>query len=224
MVINYFSIKTMIGRFLSDYGLEDTAFMERVPEWTEDAIHMMGLSNYYTYKYALIKIDNHKGLLPCGLDNLHSAWVATTCEITDDIKNLRRLFIRNTPLLGKGIKTTDHTTAYGSINGRYVHTSFQDGYVYLVYKGVPLDCDGYPLVPDDAKLKEALEYYYIKRMSLSGFKHPVIDFGTAEALWKQTYPAAANSVNWMDLQDMQEFTELWTNVLLGDLHANQYIH
>ena len=61
-------------------------------------------------------------------------------------------------------------------------------------------------------------------MSLSGYKHPVIDFQSAFQLWERKYPAAANSVNWFDLQDYQEFTEMWTNVLLGDLHANQYIH
>lgn len=224
MLINYISIKQTIGRFLKDFGLEDTAYMEDIPEWTEDAIHIMGVPNYYVYKYALIKIENYKGVLPCDIDNFHSAWVANKYTTTDNANNLRRLFIRDVPLLGNLVKTPEAATGYGSLNGRHLHTSFENGYVYLIYKGIPLDCDGYPLVPNDAKVKEALQYYYIYRMSLSGFKHPVIDFNSAFQLWERKYPGAANSVNWMDLQDLEEFTELWTNVLLGDLHANFYIH
>jgi hypothetical protein len=43
-------------------------------------------------------------------------------------------------------------------------------------------------------------------------------------MWERLYPRAANSVNWMSLQEYQEFTELWTNVLMGDLNAHNYIH
>ena len=224
MLINYISIKTTIGRFLKEFGIEDTAYADDIPQWVEDAMDIMGIHNYYVYKHRVVPVNDYRASIPCDIQHLNGIWVTNSCNNAQDISQLRRLFIRNTPLLGKGIQTTDHSTAYGSINGRTIHTSFQKGQIYISYTGIPLDCDGFPLVPKDAKLNEALQYYFIYRMSLSGFKHPVIDFGTALQLWNSKYPAAANSVNWFDLQDYQEFTEMWTNVLLGDLHANQYIH
>ncbi len=224
MLINYISIKTTIGRFLKEYGIEDTSYVDDIPQWVEDAMDIMGIHNYYVYKHRVIEVNDYRASIPCGIQHLNGIWVTNSYDEAQDINQLRRLFIRNTPLLGKGIQTSNHQTAYGSINGRTVHTSFQKGLIYMSYTGIPLDCDGYPLVPKDAKLNEALQYYFIYRMSLSGYKHPVIDFNMAYQLWQSKYSGAANSVNWFDLQDYQEFTEMWTNVLLGDLHANQYIH
>lgn len=242
MLTNYISIKRVIGGFLKDLGLSDTAYIEDIPRWTEDAIEIMEISNYYTYRYKLIKVEEYKAMLPCDHQNLYGFWVTPTCEQTTQINNLRRLFIRNSPLLGRGIFTdsteqkiygvpqdnvntsTSETNHYGSINGGVVHTSFRQGWLYCVYSGVPVDCEGYPLVPKDAKVTEALQYWFIYKMSLSGFVHPVVTRAEAYQIWTRLYPAAANSVNWMGIQEYQEFTELWTNVLMGDLNANNYIH
>ncbi len=224
MLVNYISIKTTIGRFLKELGLEDTSYAQDIPQWVEDAVQIMGIPNYYVYKHRMIKIEDYRGTLPCDIESIHGFWVTNNYTKCTSINLMRRLFIRNSPLFGEGIQTVTGSTGYGSVNGGFIHTSFKKGIVYLVYQGIPLDCDGYPLVPKDAKVNEALQYYFIYRMSLSGYKHPVVSFDMAYQMWTRLYPAAANSVNWMDLQDLQEFTEMWTNVLLGDLHNNNYIH
>lgn len=224
MIINYISIKNTIGRFLKEYGLEDTSYVEDLPQWVEDAINIIGISNYYVYKYKLLTVTGSKVCLPCGIENLYGFWVTDSIDVASEKNQMKRLVIRNNPLIGKGVKDEDNVLLYGNINGSYLHTSFETGKVYLVYTGVPLDEEGYPLVPKDAKLNEALQYYFIYKMSLSGFKHPVIDFKTAYQMWEKLYPSAGNSINWMDLQDYQEFTELWTNPLIGDLNKNNYIH
>jgi hypothetical protein len=223
MHIKYKSIKNTIGRFIKEFNITDTTFSDDIPQWVEDAIGIMEVPNYYVPKYKLIKIEHYRGHLPCDIENIFGLWCTNSLSKTDNINNLERLIMQNNPLIGKNIKSYNDSNHYGSIDGRYVHTSFQKGYVYLVYKGMPLDCDGFPLVPDDPKVHEALQYYFIYRMSLSGYKHPVIDFTSALQLWEKKYPAAANNVNWMDRQDYQEFTEMWTNAILGDLHANNYI-
>ena len=224
MLINYISIKTTIGRFLKELGLEDTSYAQDIPQWVEDAVQIMGIPNYYIHKHKVIKIEDHRGLLPCDIENVFGYWVTNKYGKAKSADCLRRLFIRDSPLFGRGLDNTNSSVAFGTTNGGFIETSFKTGLVYIVYKGMPLDCDGYPLVPKDAKVNEALQYYFIYKMSLSGYKHPVIDFNTAYQMWNKLYPAAANSINWMDLQDYQEFTEMWTNVLLGDLHANNYIH
>lgn len=218
------SIKNTIGRFLKEFGLEDTSYVEDLPQWVEDAMNIIGVSNYYSYKHKVLEIKDYRGTLPCDAENLYGFWVTNKCTKAQNVKQLCRLFIRNTPLLGKGINTNIHGIAYGNINGNFLYTSFEEGYVYVVYTGVPLDEENFPLVPKDAKLNEALQYYFIYKMSLSGYKHPVIDFKTAYSMWEKLYPAAGNSINWMSLQEYQEFTELWTNPLLGDLHNNNYMH
>ena len=225
MLINYISIKATIGRFIKEFGLESTAYTEDMPEWVEDAVEVIGIPNYYVTRYYLGKVNSYRCKLPCDILNLFGIYVTDTLSTTDKPETLKRLFLRNSPLFGnKGGYMTTEGASYGSISGGYLQTSFETGQVYMIYKGIPVDSEGFPLVPKDAKFAEALRYYFIYRMSLSGYKHPVIDFKTAYQMWEKLYPAAGNSINWMDLQEYQEFTEMWTNPILGDLNANNYIH
>lgn len=224
MLIKYISIKQTVGRFFKELGIDETSYINDIPQWVEDAIHIMGIPNYYVYKFQKIKITQNKGVIPCDIENLHSIYITNDFTGKFNVNNSNRLFIRNAPLIGNGLSTPICNTSYATINGNFIHTSFYEGFIYCVYTGIPLDCDGFPLVPKDAKLNEALQYYFINRMSLSGYKHPILDWKTSFQLWEKTYPEARNSVNWMDLQDYQDFTEMWNNILIGDLQANNYVN
>jgi len=43
----------------------------------------------------------------------------------------------------------------------YIFTNFESGYLQVAYKGLPIDADGYPLIPDDEKFRQALKYHII---------------------------------------------------------------
>ena len=219
-VVKLISIENIIGRFLKDYNIEDTTYVDDFPQWTQDAIEIMELSNYYTVQPTVKKVENYRCALPCNIESLCGIWIAEDNKIVTNVLGLNKLVIRNMPLIGHSFPQPQHRVAYATIDGNFIHTSFESGYIYIVYKGIPLDCNGLPMVPKGAKVAQALEYYYIKRMMLSGYKHPIFTYGDIEALWKQSYPAAANAVNWMDSNDLQEFKDMWTNPIIGDLNSN----
>jgi hypothetical protein len=224
MLLNLISIKVVIGRFLKEYNIDDTNYVDDLPQWTRDAIEIIGIPNYFIPKHTIKKIESNRCSLPCDIENLYGIWVTNSTDRAQTITELGKLEIRNNPLIGAGIKReTPERFMYGNISGNFLNTSFSSGYVYIAYKGLPTDCDGYPMVPKDTKLNNALQYYFIWRMALSGYTHPVISPKDALALWEKNYPAAANSVNWMDISELQEFTNMWTNPILGDLHTNNYI-
>src|SRR5690606_26250690 len=142
------------------------------PQWIEDAIQIMELSNYYVYRFKMEKISESRGKIPCDIENLYGTWCSNDISSVPNKSNLRYLPIKNAPMIGNGnLSTMGLSQHYGTINGSYIHTSFQDGYVFFAYTGVPVDCDGYPLVPKNAKFTEAIQYYFIYRMSLSGYTH-----------------------------------------------------
>ena len=64
-----------------------------------------------------------------------------------------------------GVPKTDVTEAYYTINSPYIDTSLKNGWAMIAYKAVPLDCDGYPMIPDDEDVKEAI-YWYIEMKTL----------------------------------------------------------
>jgi hypothetical protein len=224
MITKFITTKNFIGRLLTIYGLDSTSYSHLFPQMIEDAISIIGIPDYYINKDASIPIINHKGQLPCDIEHAHSFWVGKTLYDESNATNLCRLIIRNNPLIGKAIKAPIHDTAYGTTNGRFIEVTFEKGIVILVYKGLPCDEEGFPLVPSDADFLQALEYYCIMRLALTGYKHPILDYNSAYQLWEKHYPRAGNSVNWMNLEEYQEFTEMWNNSILGDLRALNYIH
>lgn len=50
------------------------------------------------------------------------------------------------------------------IQGNYIFTNFKDGYIDVVYRGYPLDEEGFPMIPDDEKFKSALKYEIIFKL------------------------------------------------------------
>lgn len=66
------------------------------------------------------------------------------------------------------------TAPYYDIQLDYIQTSEESMFVKLHYTKLPVDEEGYPLIPDVREYKEALYWYVLKKLIGSGFQHPVI--------------------------------------------------
>jgi len=57
--------------------------------------------------------------------------------------------------------TNDSSASNGAyqykIDSGYIYTNFPTGYVEIAYKGFPIDNNGYPMIPDDEKFRQALK-------------------------------------------------------------------
>lgn len=206
--IKLISSKELIGEIIEDFGVDKTDKVYRMYAWIERGLGIMGLVNYYKDKTTVIEVTDGRGEVPCEAKYVHSFWI--TSENSNNPYNLSYLPIKNTKLASKPIKG-NNSRALGYINHNYLHTNFNDGLVLCYHKSIPKDKEGYPLIPDDDFVKEALPFFIIYKLSLSGYKHPVVDIETASNRWRQLYPAAANSVDWLDATDRLEFSEMWTN-------------
>ena len=50
------------------------------------------------------------------------------------------------------------------LDSGYIYTNFESGYVQVAYRGFPIDASGYPMIPDDPKVKEALKCHIIYKL------------------------------------------------------------
>jgi hypothetical protein len=106
------------------------------------------------------------------------------------------------PLFGEDIVQStpqNRTNDYYRISGNYIQTSFECGYVKLHYWALPVDKEGYPLIPDNENFKQAIEWHVIRRLIGSGYEHKVFsyqfadekfEFYAARALTEVSYPSA----------------------------------
>jgi hypothetical protein len=46
-----------------------------------------------------------------------------------------------------------------TVNEDYLFTNFKNGFVTMSYLAYPIDCDGFPTIPDNEKFKQAVQWY-----------------------------------------------------------------
>ena len=87
------------------------------------------------------------------------------------------------PFLGQDIEkmpTRAATTHYYQIVGNCIQTSFESGYIRIHYHAIPVDSEGYPLIPDSENLKRAIEWHIIRRLIGAGYPHQIFTYDYAQ--------------------------------------------
>jgi len=133
---------------------------------------------FYPMRYATGSFETERGLesaIDTGVDN-----IAPQSELINLVMSLYNLTYPdaltkinaepgtvatlNTLLVDSGSSKDNYTTFTGDITfvitPGWIKTNQEIGYLLLSYQAIPVDKDGYPLVPDDESFLEAL-YWYI---------------------------------------------------------------
>lgn len=222
-MITFISSKRFIAEVLEDISLNSPDYMDRIYAWIEYGLGQMGMSKYYKFKSEVIEIDNHRGILPCDIKFIHSFWAKGSGGCGCGTSGLTNIFISDNPMVGKDLQGYPRSNARINIDGYHVHSDIRKDKFLLLYKGVPKDKEGYPEVPDNPFVFEALTFYIIYRLALKGIEHPIIKMGDALQRWEKLYPRASNDVDWMDSSEMADFTAYWNSPYLGNIVEHLYI-
>lgn len=103
-------------------------------------------------------------------------------------------------------------------------TSIEEGCVYICYKAYPLDGEGFPLIVDEEKYLQALEWYVLRCWMEQGNRHKVMDYAYVSVKSDQWIAKAKNEHLKMSYEQMDQFTSNWTNMLyqLRENNPNYY--
>lgn len=152
--INFISIRVILDRIMRHPLMTDLS-LESAIQYCLDFIAAMGLPNIYIDKIETVEIDNYRGLLPCDLISINQ--VRTKREgicmrsMTDNFNGH--------PLHNDHRDRGENTF---KTQGRIIYTSFKEGDIEISYKALPLDEEGYPLLPDNPIFLKTLELYIKK--------------------------------------------------------------
>lgn len=228
------SSKSVIGELFSDFNINQSDFVSNSFRWIARAMAMMELEGYYKLKVVELKVQESRTPIPCdakylGAVLINGYGINTSVQSVSangdiDLNSVRtgdflRVPIRESFMYGTKFTNVfrDSDSVKGYINNNWLYLNIEEGYVYFLYFAPPCDSEGYAMIVDNEWVDEALPFYVIYRMFLSGYKHPVITMEYAEKKWNDLYPRARNSVNFPDVEEMQQITEMRTNPLLGDM-------
>lgn len=190
------SIQEVIGRIIRNTRIQDSSYITDMYEWIPEAMDLMRTKMELTYSYKDVEVDFHKGKMPCGLIHIMAVeYYGMRLKYGNTPKHYKTepvidKTISNVDLFTSVVKTQDipngnyiWTSDIKSVNNLkqsidiyyqiemdYINTSFCDGMIRLHYLSQPMDCDGFPLIPDNGNYKEALYYYVRSKMIGCGYK------------------------------------------------------
>lgn len=127
--------------------LRDISF-ERIINYTQELIKITGSPELFLEKTAVIPIHNYRGELPC--DFISMIQVRGKCGL-EYVPTMDNFFTSEEREFGG-------TSTY-KIQGKVIFTSEVNGSVEISYRAIPVDENGWPMLPDNAAFIRAIESY-----------------------------------------------------------------
>lgn len=224
---------------VASYSDHDTYNLGDVLNWVWDVISYLNIPMVYLDTSVEIDIENYRGALP---QNFHKEIQVRELYSKKPLIKATNLFF-NSPnkedvlevvphinLEGDtGFITTDAQSAHNfyteysyNIKDGWLYTEFQTGTVEMMYKAFPVDEQGFPLIPEDAKLIRAIKAYIIKTLDYKAWRKGLLSREIYADSEQEYYFAAASAQSHANMPDlaMMENIRRFSSLLVSD--PNQY--
>lgn len=92
------------------------------------------------------------------------------------------------------------------LNDNYIFTNYKDGYVFIAYKAIPVDSDGFPLIPDNTRYIEGVKSFIRMKVDYILWRTGEITkdvFQYSEQEWLFYVNSAANSARMPNVDGMK---------------------
>lgn len=210
MIAKYKSVKSLIAKVYRDLNLTDEDRWPAIIEWAGEALSLIGAYAQFVPKTAYLTVSKYRTELPCdfykpiqiSFNNIALIEAKGSFDTTEECSDC-----------GMNSKST-HTFVY-TINDSYIHTNF-NGELCLSYLAIPVDDDGYPLVPDDAAFDEALYYYVVMKLSFPDFISGKMDpriYNQLEDTWNYKCMAARGAANMPTVDGLESLKNQWVRLI-----------
>ena len=148
--MDYVSIKLIMDRITRHPLLKDTS-METVIDYTTDFIRIVGTPSAFQEKTSVIPVKDYRGFLPCDFYKVIQVRLLKA--------NTSTAFTASTD----SFHMSNHKEGYDGftykLQNSCIITSIPEGEVEIAYMAMPIDAEGYPLIPDNSSYLKALEFY-----------------------------------------------------------------
>jgi len=156
----FVSIKEVISKVYRDLNLQDESRWEDMIEWSAEALQQIGAYMQYVHKSDTLTVENHRVALPCDFHKI----VAIEHK-GEHLKYLSGDF--DTHYHQSNSINLRSNSGYGyNINSAFINTNFKEGTINFAYIAMPVDSEGFPLIPDNVSYKEAAFWYILMKLLL----------------------------------------------------------
>lgn len=215
--VMYKNYRLPLGSDVSLYGIVDWSRNSRANPSNEDLVKLQKLVDLLAEQqkdYDDYLINGGSPTDP-EAEKLLSYITQTSTQITNISSNMS---------LGK--YTNEYNIDYYNATTDGIVTSFPSGVVHIVYSSFPFDAEGFPLLINTFKYKEAVTWYCMYRAILRGYEHKTItDFRFALEMWEKYRYQSMNEAKMFSQDEAEQFKNMWTNAKFNaESWQNFFIH
>ena len=153
----YVPIQDVLYEVLTHPMLQSIS-MERAVSYAIQFAKVVGVPNQFDEKCEPLEVKDYRALLPC---DFYEVKQVRQIDPARHKKGIPMRYSTDSFHMGE-IKPERYEDTY-KIQGRVIYTTLKDGLIEVSYMSIPVDEDGYPLIPDDETYKRALEAYIKKQ-------------------------------------------------------------
>jgi hypothetical protein len=239
MNYKFISTQEVIGKVYRDLKPTDSSWTYDAVEWIGEALDFIGYHGIFDHKVEEVTVADFRADLPCDLYSLTqveyngqalvygtdtagydtSRTTAATPNTQGTVQTSAVFETQpndNPTAPNFTLRTTSNNRAgsdYYYVNVGKLVTSFEDGTVKLHYTAYPTDGDGFPMVPDNIYVKQALEWYIIRQMMMGGYMHPVFNWQVADQKWGHYCVAAQNDLAFPSIDKMETMKNMFVRMV-----------
>ena len=219
--MNYTNIKLIMDKLTRHPLLEDIPF-EIVVDYAIDFIRIVGTPPSFIEKTQKIQIKEYRGVLPCDYYQILQVRL---------INGEHRMgaFRHSTDSFHTSNTKPQHGGLTYKIQGGCIITSIPDGEIEIAYQAMPIDEEGYPLIPDNSSYSRALELYIKLQRFTDLFDEGKISpqvLNNTQQQYAWAVGQAQTDLIRPTLDQMEAISNMW-NKLLPDItkdHNTGYVH
>jgi hypothetical protein len=201
MIYKHVSSKHAIRKVFRIFKLSASSdWVNDAVEWIGDAIQLIGTSAPLVPKIYDAQIINHRAMYPDDFFSMNAVeYNGRPLPYSNDLT----IFSGQANTAKMNMRAGSEGFAYIS-NGIITH--LESGVVRFHYEAFPIDDEGFPLIPDQIDYMEAVQWFLMRCIILSGTPHPSIDFKMADQLWVR-YCTKAQNAGFPDVPKMEAFKD-----------------
>jgi len=195
MIYNLVSCKVVIAKIFADLNLdEDTHRVADMVEWIGEGMKKIGSFPQLVTKVAgkedepMLVVENYQAKLPADLHEINQVTYSTSSptgpfypmryatgsysfnnEVTLPYGTTSQQ-ITNKDQINSQNGTTFTSDHMYNIVGGWIKTNHKEGYLLVSYQAIPVDADGYPMIPKDESFFEALYWYVNMKLTYPEWK------------------------------------------------------
>lgn len=215
--MRFTNIKLIMDKLTRHPLLQDIPF-ETVVDYAVDFIRIVGTPPSFLDKTAIIDIVDYRGILPCDYYEM------TQVRLNDSSK---RTFRYTTDSFHMSSNKPEFSDLTYKIQGNCIFTTpLEQGQIEIAYQALPIDEEGYPLIPDNSSYSRALEAYIKREWFTILFDQGKLN-GQVLARVDQEYSfyvgQAQSELIIPTIDQMEAISNMWNTLLPRDEHRHSFL-